>query len=73
MNKPTVGRIVHYWVVDAYGHIIPRAAIITCVWSDSCVNLHVFGDGSTAEPVDMKPTSVSEGNIPNCWSWPERA
>lgn len=69
--KPTIGRIVHYWVVDSYGNIVPRAAIITHVWADTCVNLHVFADGSFGGE-DYKPTSVCEGNIPLSWSWPER-
>ena len=71
--KPTVGRIVHYWVVDPYGNVVPRAAIITHVWSDECVNLHVFGDG-TFGGEDQKITSVvkTEANNPMSWSWPER-
>lgn len=72
--KPTVGRIVHYWVVDSYGNVVPRAAIITHVWSDDCVNLHVFGDGSFGAD-DSKQTSVIRTDSPDslCWSWPERA
>ncbi len=49
MIKPTVGRVVHYRTgnADIDGAMVrngdqPLAAIITCVWSDSCVNLVVF-------------------------------
>lgn len=49
MIKPTVGRVVHYRPgnADIDGAMVrngdqPLAAIITCVWSDSCVNLVVF-------------------------------
>ena len=46
MIKPTVGRIVHFYPA---GHEPmpktpgePLAAIVTCVWSDTCVNLGIF-------------------------------
>ena len=41
--KPTIGRIVHF--VNALG-TNPIAAIITAVWTDTCVNLRIFQDGS---------------------------
>lgn len=51
MIKPTVGRIVHYYppIVNAgcaAGRALlvgePHAAIVSTVWSDTCVNLAVF-------------------------------
>lgn len=45
MQKPTVGRIVHYFPGSAdslYVQGKPLAALITSVWSDTCVNLAVF-------------------------------
>jgi len=53
MIKPTVGRVVYY--TPGYGENIawdgssPLAAIVTCVWSDTCVNLGIFdANGVTA-------------------------
>lgn len=43
--KPTIGRIVNY--VLANSDI--RPAIIVRIWSDTCVNLRVFFDGSNDE------------------------
>ena len=45
--KPTVGRIVHFKSADASqmgngAEVVP--AIITRVWSDTCVNLTVMRD-----------------------------
>ena len=43
---PTVGRVVWYWPSPNCCYPInagaPLAAIIACVWTDSCVNLAVF-------------------------------
>jgi hypothetical protein len=48
VTAPTVGRIVHYHPgrgePDA-GDVL--AAIVTHVWTDSCVNLAVFGRNGT--------------------------
>lgn len=78
MQKPTVGRIVHYRSdrpQDPKGQ--PYPAVITHVWSDQCVNLHVLGDGSfplvRQSPPHAMPTSVMLGNEPGQWSWPPRA
>ena len=74
--KPTVGRIVHYIVPD---HISPttkgqsRAAIITRVWNDTCVNLHVFFDGDALPPgTSPVVTSVLQGTDEDKWMWPPR-
>lgn len=77
MQKPTVGRIVHYRSdrpQDPKGQ--PYPAVITHVWSDECVNLHVLGDGSfplvRQTPPHAMPTSVTLGDGPGQWSWPPR-
>jgi len=63
--KPTVGRVVWYFPTgksEASGDQ-PLAAIIACVWSDTCVNLAIF-DGNGV-PMPKPPTSillVQEGN-----------
>ncbi len=78
--KPTIGRIVHF--VNPYGtgkKIFP--AIITNVWSDTCVNLHVFWDGSNyGVPIGASPfvsSVIYDGRpMPDCdlrtWFWPTR-
>lgn len=49
--KPTVGRIVWYWPGATDPGIDngdqPLAAIVTHVWSDSCINLSAFGQDGT--------------------------
>lgn len=75
MNKPTVGRQVHYRptaeenerFVKAGGNkaeILP--ATITSVSSDTCVNLKVQHDG----PGDTWKTSVQMGGLEGHWNWP---
>lgn len=75
VQAPSVGRIVHYTPSeDKGGKKQPRAAIITHVWGPSCVNLHVFPDGSFGlKSEDSNPTSVSLGTGPRTWNWPPRA
>lgn len=76
--KPTVGRIVHYYPSTADttkkdGQ--PYPAVITHVFDDECVNLHVFSDGTFGTPDGNKtPTSVTKWNgepdPASCWAWP---
>lgn len=91
--KPTIGRIVHYvqrnphaadGVRNEPATFIHLPAIITAVWSPSCVNLQVFTDKNNSEPnsgegttpPEMKwITSVSEdatAQTARSWHWPER-
>lgn len=62
MIKPTVGRVLWYYPRGgAEGP--PLAAIVACVWSDTCVNLAIFNASGT--PMSDPPTSVllvQEGN-----------
>lgn len=69
-QKPSVGRIVFTKIA---GQI--RPAIITVVWSETCVNLHVFGEPIEGVDQGMYPTSVTR--FPDCgaersWDWPPR-
>lgn len=50
MIKPTIGRVVWFHPLNADPKIT-HAAIVCHVWSDTCVNLHVFDSngGSYAE------------------------
>ncbi len=52
----------------ANGTVKDVPAVIVAVWSETCVNLKVIGDG----PQDTWVTSVSEGTGERSWSWPER-
>lgn len=80
--KPTIGRIVNYVASDTdkgkmeaarklnggcnEANVLP--AIVTAVWSDTCVNLRVIADGN----LDIWVTSANQGLNPGQWSWPER-
>ena len=76
--KPTIGRIVHF--VNKFGkgkEVFP--AIITNVWSDTCVNLSVFYDGANhGVPMSQTPfeSSVSFDDKPDpdqrTWHWPPK-
>lgn len=63
--KPTVGRVVWFFP-SGKSHENgdqPQAALVTHVWSDTCVNLAVFD--SNGRPMTDPPTSVlllQEGN-----------
>jgi hypothetical protein len=46
MIKPTIGRIVWYHPSSGLS-ISPHAAIVTAVWSDTCINLAVFDPSGT--------------------------
>lgn len=78
-QKPSIGRIVHY--IRSDGAEYP--AIITHVWSDTCVDLEVFGinvehlQGGDADvrfpkSVVMHDTGGGERGSVRSWHWPER-
>ncbi len=63
-QNPTLGRIVHYTYPDG----VTRPAIVVRDWSNGCVNLQVFLDGSNddrdqndGKPLERAtwPTSVT--------------
>jgi hypothetical protein len=56
--KPTVGRVVHYYPHGKHpaNGDQPMAAIVACVWSDTCVNLAIFDRNGC--PIQQPPTSV---------------
>lgn len=74
-NGITLGRIVRYGAGG--GKVSP--AIVTHVWSDNCVNLYVFPDGSYSDAYSGTHTSVvmftgeDEGVVggrDGKWWWP---
>jgi hypothetical protein len=84
--KPAIGRIVHFVQKKPYGEgLVHLPAIIIAVWSDDCVNLQVFTDGTNSESCEScgsNPPSAkwvtsaflddSENPRPLTWHWPER-
>ncbi len=76
--KPSIGRIVHFVLQTGQN---PVAAIITAVWSDNCVNLRLFLDGSNSkgpenfgwgEWVTSKNLDESETPQVGTWHWPPK-
>lgn len=55
MIKPTIGRVVWYYPPNEADRP-PLAAVIACVWSDTCVNLGVFDRNGV--PFPKPPTSI---------------
>lgn len=70
-KTPHIGDIVIYKTVEQQDGSLNNnwakelPAIVTCVWSDECVNLKVFSDG----PYDEWRTSVLRGANPGQWDW----
>lgn len=79
VQKPTVGRVVHYVLPEGKNAGQVRPAIVVDVWSATCVNLRVFVDGLNDYPDGIKlenewKTSILEGNPDQLgrWFWPPR-
>ena len=80
--KPKIGRIVHFVQKDKNGNNIHLPAIIVAIWSDTCVNLQVFTDGTNSEPnLGYGPSikwftssTFDDSNEPQIasWHWPEK-
>lgn len=79
MTTPTIGRIVHFIVPGLKGKDAERPAIIVRVWSETCVNLHVFADGANDHESALADggwkTSVclDDKKNPGTWHWPEQS
>lgn len=78
-QKPSVGRIVHYLPTCHSDKGQPWPAIITHVWSDTCVNLRVVEDPTFEIRWlrDAMTSSVSQSDdpdkpTPGTWQWPPR-
>lgn len=75
MIVPTVGRVVLYTPADeasAARKGSPYPAIVTHVFSDTCVNLHVLGDGSFGTPTEgplVTSACYCDEGTPGTWKW----
>lgn len=71
--KPSIGRIVCYHCTEVEQQILNHGqefavAVITAVWSDTCVNLRLLWNGPHADWL----TSRNLGEERGAWKWPER-
>lgn len=73
--KPSIGRIVHFVLAPGTN---PVAAIIVAVWTDTCVNLRIFQDGSNSQPTQFSEwitsTTFDDSETPQVrtWHWPPK-
>lgn len=68
-QKPSIGRIVHFY---ASKDADPQAALVTHVWSDTCVNLVAWNAGGTKTD-GSSVLERSDETIGSSWCWPPRA
>lgn len=75
MRRPEIGQIVKYIQPAGekpYNGHRDHPAIITAVWSETCVNLKVLFDCGPVE--DRTSVCLDTPENPNCyWRWPEPA
>jgi hypothetical protein len=65
---PTIGRSVHYTEIEGGD---ARPAVVTHVWSDTCVDLVVFGlHAAPATYIPSAVESVAEPPTARSWAWP---
>lgn len=80
-QKPSIGRVVHYWILNPEEcQETPNAAIITRVLSSGNVDLQIFGDVPPPRDNAHMPSrpdlrfNVGRAEVPQSgtWSWPPR-
>ena len=78
-KKISIGRIVRYNTTEAEQQALgllncnqskQLPAIIVATWGGTTVNVKVFVDGGVQ---DLWKTSVTQGNNPGNWQWPDEA
>lgn len=65
---PSIGRIVH--VVDEKETTLP--AIITCVHSETCINVTVFNENGLTHAVTSLVKVEDTPKYVTDWNWPPR-
>lgn len=78
VTLPTVGRIVHYTNLgDRDGRFPPeiQAAIITKVYSETCVSLHIFYESGDflMQKVEKTDWPAGSDEARGRWTWPARS
>ncbi|MCK5606613.1 hypothetical protein KAR91_32225 [Candidatus Pacearchaeota archaeon] len=70
-QPPTVGRIVHFFETDDAKGERPKAAVVTAVHGNDCVNLTVFDEsgGIQGHSSMCLPDGDDKGYK---WDWPAR-
>ena len=63
VQKPSVGRIVHYTAIASRGEKKVFPAIITATYGDDIVDLQVFGFETIVR-------LASQGDVVGKWNWP---
>lgn len=76
--KPTVGRIVHYYVEDPHKQTSgmgqgPYAAIVTRVHSDVIVDLMVLQPADVRHAGNVIKLEEAAEDSASYWMWPPRA
>lgn len=71
---PTVGRVVLFRSKDPQmtGGATEVPALVTRVWSDTCVNLQVMRDGHGATPIGVTSVTYDDSDTMTssyCWRW----
>jgi hypothetical protein len=67
---PSIGRIVHHRGISSNGTNV-HSAIITRVWSKTCVNVLVFPDGGDPSPQFSQELVDPDMDVLG-WFWPTR-
>jgi hypothetical protein len=70
--KASIGRLVHYRVGGTDETPELRPALVVRVWSDTCVNLRVFPDGSNDSPAHGIGWKDEKGEIRDIFTAAER-
>lgn len=76
MDRPSVGRIVHFYTDDKTKHFNgqgagPYPAIVTQVWTDDMVNLKVLHWGGTYDEGSVS-SHAGDPMGKRYWEWPPR-
>jgi hypothetical protein len=74
LDKPSIGRIVHYVAADSPHHV---PGVITRVLSEERVNIHLWWDPNTVKRYDQAREGANcihdeTAEHVGSWHWPEK-